>query len=89
MQNSNIQQYPLPVSASVAPQVSTPQPQPNPGCLDLVHIAQELQEPQAPSVTKEQLKDHLRQWVRVENEISTLSAEIKKAGTTKKSTNVY
>jgi hypothetical protein len=31
-----------------------------------------------PSVTKDQLKDYLRQWVRVENEISTLSAEIKK-----------
>jgi len=30
------------------------------------------------SITKEQLKDHLRQWVRIENEISTLSAEIKK-----------
>ena len=31
-----------------------------------------------PSVTKEQLKDYLRQWVRVENEISMLSAERKK-----------
>jgi len=30
------------------------------------------------NITKEQLKDYLRQWVRVENEISTLSAEIKK-----------
>lgn len=82
MQNPNIQQYPLPVPTTAAPPASVsqpqPQPQPNPGCLDLVHIAQELQEPQAPSVTKEQLKDHLRQWVRVENEISTLSAEIKK-----------
>jgi hypothetical protein len=29
-------------------------------------------------ITKEQLKDYLRQWVRVENEISTLSSEIKK-----------
>lgn len=79
MQNPNIQQYPLPVSASVAQPTSTPHPEPqpqsNPVCLDLVHI---VQEPQAPSVTKEQLKDHLRQWVRVENEISTLSAEIKK-----------
>lgn len=32
----------------------------------------------SPSITKEQLKDYLRQWVRVENEIGTLSAEIKK-----------
>jgi uncharacterized protein (UPF0335 family) len=31
-----------------------------------------------PSITKEQVKDYLRQWIRVENEISTLSVEIKK-----------
>ena len=31
-----------------------------------------------PNITKDQLKDYLRQWVRVENEIGTLSAEIKK-----------
>jgi hypothetical protein len=31
-----------------------------------------------PNVTKDQLKDYLRQWVRIENEIGTLSAEIKK-----------
>ena len=30
------------------------------------------------SITKDQLKDYLRQWVRVENEISTLNTEIKK-----------
>lgn len=30
------------------------------------------------NITKEQLKDYLRQWVRVENEITTLSTEIKK-----------
>lgn len=30
------------------------------------------------TITKEHLKDYLRQWVRVENEISTLAAEIKK-----------
>jgi hypothetical protein len=74
------QQYPLPVSKMATPHPETPQtPQPQPECLDLVHVAQESQAPpQAPSITKEQLKDHLRQWVRVENEISTLSAEIKK-----------
>jgi Family of unknown function (DUF5760) len=32
--------------------------------------------PQA--LTKEQVKDYLRQWIRIENEISTLSVEIKK-----------
>jgi hypothetical protein len=30
------------------------------------------------ALTKEQVKDYLRQWIRVENEISTLSVEIKK-----------
>jgi hypothetical protein len=71
------QQYPLPVQAQ-------PQPQPQPVCLDLVPSGNSQQEevPTAvsagPSITKDQLKDYLRQWVRVENEISTLSAEIKK-----------
>ena len=60
------QQYPLPVSSVQHP----------PACMDLVPAA--APPSQDPSVTKEQLKDHLRQWVRVENEISTLSAEIKK-----------
>jgi uncharacterized protein (UPF0335 family) len=30
------------------------------------------------SLSKEQVKEYLRQWIRVENEISTLSVEIKK-----------
>lgn len=30
------------------------------------------------SITKEQIKDYLRQWIRVENEIGTLTQEIKK-----------
>ena len=67
------QQYPLPV-------------QPPPVCLDLVPASQPQKEEvpntgsgsAGPSITKDQLKDYLRQWVRVENEISTLSAEIKK-----------
>ena len=72
------QQYPLPVSSAQHPPV----------CMDLVPAAAASASAAAsaatappsqdPSVTKEQLKDHLRQWVRVENEISTLSAEIKK-----------
>jgi uncharacterized protein (UPF0335 family) len=66
------QQYPLPVSSAQHPPV----------CMDLVPAAETsaaaATPSQDPSVTKEQLKDHLRQWVRVENEISTLSAEIKK-----------
>lgn len=71
------QQYPLPAQ--------TPAPTPAPalttaGCMDLVAVTSPSTEQpsQAPSITKEQLKDHLRQWVRIENEISTLSAEIKK-----------
>jgi hypothetical protein len=31
-----------------------------------------------PSITKDQVKDYLRQWIRIENEITTLSTEIKK-----------
>jgi uncharacterized protein (UPF0335 family) len=62
------------------------QPTP-PVCMDLVVPSENQQLDQSqqqvtassqPSITKEQLKDYLRQWVRVENEISTLSAEIKK-----------
>lgn len=72
------QQYPLPVSSAQHP----PAPAPAPVCMDLVPAAAAsaatAPPSQDPSVTKEQLKDHLRQWVRVENEISTLSAEIKK-----------
>jgi len=30
------------------------------------------------NITKEQIKDYLRQWIRVENEIGTLTQEIKK-----------
>jgi hypothetical protein len=59
------QQYPLPVPAS----------------LDIDSVSGESAPPAAPApsnITKDQLKDYLRQWVRVENEISTLNAEIKK-----------
>ncbi len=80
----NSQQYPLPVSEM------TPGSGQKTMCMDLVPVTStpgstsDTQQstapaqPQASSITKEQLKDHLRQWVRVENEISTLSAEIKK-----------
>jgi hypothetical protein len=34
--------------------------------------------PTVSNVSKEQVKDYLRQWIRVENEIGTLSQEIKK-----------
>jgi hypothetical protein len=73
-QSEQQQQYPLPVQPQSQPAV----------CLDLVPSSQPQKEEvpntgsAGPSMTKDQLKDYLRQWVRVENEISTLSAEIKK-----------
>ena len=83
---NTIQQYPLPVhEIKQIDGESKPQP---PVCMDLISASSTTAESAAsesqmevtaqPSVTKEQLKDYLRQWVRVENEISTLSAEIKK-----------
>ena len=67
-------EYPLPVSGSTV-------------CMDLVPTvptptmtggSASASASASANVTKDQLKDYLRQWVRVENEISTLSAEIKK-----------
>ena len=97
MSDTNIEQYPLPVSNAhvTAPVTTVPSITTVPGtktmCMDLVpaHTPtttttttptpdQPSTTQQSASITKEQLKDHLRQWVRVENEISTLSAEIKK-----------
>lgn len=77
------QQYPLPVSQPEITQIKQDPPQATPPpppqselvCLD-VALPSDTQV--TPSVTKEQLKDYLRQWVRIENEISTLTAEVKK-----------
>ena len=58
----------------ITPKVEAPVP------TDLVPVdsaALALQQQQQ-SLSKEQVKDYLRQWIRVENEISTLSVEIKK-----------
>ena len=72
MTESISQQYPLPVKVD--------KPAATAVCTDIVQIAPASAPApaDAPSITKEQLKDHLRYWVRIENEISTLSAEIKK-----------
>jgi hypothetical protein len=91
MSDTNIQQYPLPVSNAdvTSPATTVASITTVPGtktmCMDLVPAHTPTPTPEQPSttqqsasITKEQLKDHLRQWVRVENEISTLSAEIKK-----------
>ena len=63
------QQYPLPVPASQPTVMNTS----DSSSSSVVALA-----PTPPNITKDQLKEYLRQWVRVENEIGTLSAEIKK-----------
>lgn len=70
------QQYPLPVPAAAA---AAPQPSTMATGVDVNLDAPtgELVATKA-NITKDQLKDYLRQWVRVENEIGTLNAEIKK-----------
>lgn len=84
------QQYPLPVhemkqlGGESSLQPAQPPPPPMATCMDLVSSSNTNTQEDAsqgsakPSITKEKLKDYLRQWVRIENEISTLSAEIKK-----------
>ena len=56
-------------TAYIAKPVSQPQPQ---------AIPAPVQKQEEVSITKEQVKDYLRQWIRVESEISTLTQEIKK-----------
>ena len=60
------QQYPLPVPSPIVADTSD-------SSSSVMALA-----PTPPNITKDQLKEYLRQWVRVENEIGTLSAEIKK-----------
>ena len=61
------QQYPLPVPSPIVADTS------DSSSSSVMALA-----PTPPNITKDQLKEYLRQWVRVENEIGTLSAEIKK-----------
>ena len=63
------QQYPLPVPVSQPNVMNTS----DSSSSSVVALAST-----PPNITKDQLKEYLRQWVRVENEIGTLSAEIKK-----------
>ena len=69
------QQYPLPVSD---PEIAPIEPTPPLSAESSTDITVPSATHVPSSVMKDQLKDHLRQWVRVENEISTLTAEIKK-----------
>lgn len=74
-QMNTTQQYPLSVSE---PEIVPIEPTP-PLSADSSMVVIVPSDTHVPSsVMKDQLKDHLRQWVRVENEISTLTAEIKK-----------
>lgn len=80
-QMNTTQQYPLPVSKpEIVPIEPTPPtlspPLPTTESSMDITVPSDTHIPS--SVMKDQLKDHLRQWVRVENEISTLTAEIKK-----------
>lgn len=59
-------------TAYIAKPVSQPQPQ------QPQAIPAPIQKQEEVSITKEQVKDYLRQWIRVESEISTLTQEIKK-----------
>jgi hypothetical protein len=68
------QQYPLPVPARTSTAAVAVDVDVN---VNLDAPTGELVATKA-NITKDQLKDYLRQWVRVENEIGTLNAEIKK-----------
>ncbi len=75
---------PTPISG-VSASASASSPQPTMTSTDLVSLADASSSSSSSSsvivpstISKEQIKDHLRQWIRVENEISTLSLEIKK-----------
>ena len=71
------QQYPLPVSQPEITQIKQELPSPQSPSVSIdIDVPSETHV--TPNVTKEQLKEYLRQWVRVENEINTLSTEIKK-----------
>ena len=71
------QQYPLPVPVPVSA-VSSAIPEDSALTSDATTTTSALALKPTPNITKDQLKDYLRQWVRVENEIGTLAAEIKK-----------
>ena len=79
------QQYPLPVN-EMKQTGGESKPSEPAICMDLISStsvdspasAAQMEVTAQPSVTKEQMKEYLRQWVRVENEIGTLSTEIKK-----------
>lgn len=73
------QQYPLPVQVqvpAVSPMSITEDSSLTSDATTTTTSALALKP--TPNITKDQLKDYLRQWVRVENEIGTLAAEIKK-----------
>ena len=76
------QQYPLPVPAAAAAAAAAAARPSSTAVSVAVDLSQDAPAGESATtnanITKDQLKDYLRQWVRVENEISTLNAEIKK-----------
>ena len=85
-QTPHPQKYPLPVQGGSTAQpvctdlvnISKKNPPESASSSDSVSVSGPQVTESQPTITKEHLKDYLRQWVRVENEISTLAAEIKK-----------
>jgi hypothetical protein len=55
-----------------------PQKQPAKVVETIPNLQTEVNNEMQTCITKEQVKDYLRQWIRVENEIGTLTQEIKK-----------
>ena len=76
------QQYPLPVPAAAAAAAAAPARPSSTAVSVAVDLSQDAPAGESATtnanITQDQLKDYLRQWVRVENEIGTLNAEIKK-----------
>ena len=70
-------QQPPPAAPSAAQQ-QPQQKQPAKVVETIPNLQTEVNNEMQTCITKEQVKDYLRQWIRVENEIGTLTQEIKK-----------
>ena len=67
-----------PPAAPPAAQQQPQQKQPTKVVETIPNLQTEVNNEMQTCITKEQVKDYLRQWIRVENEIGTLTQEIKK-----------
>jgi uncharacterized protein (UPF0335 family) len=80
-QQAQPQQQPQPQQPQQAPHPTPQHPSPQTyqsSNKTTQNITQDVSSTESNTITKEQVKDYLRQWIRVENEISTLTQEIKK-----------